>query len=508
MTRTRTTRLRRPLLTGSTAVAAMAVTAGLVAATAEPAKAATGPKLSLIAATTSLTLTSWKEDPGVYLDLGTYLTAEGRPLELKVTRKSYKDPVTVTQTVYEGGKAKAKTLPKGTVKDFSGLPGFAEITVTDKAGKKVLNRTEDFCPNNASGRVRPDAPATSKYPESCPTNPFTLGSVWGVEQGWAANTYAGSYTEPVALAAGTYTAKVGVAKKYRDLFGIANKPATVKVTVVERSYEDDQGAAGSAASRSATAGEHTGHEAAVPHTTHRTAPGRCPLVENGAAPTAPAVIVAIDGPSGTGKSSTSKAVAAQLGLSYLDTGAQYRAITWWMVTNGIDTDDPHAVAAAAGKPEIVSGTDPAGPTITVDGVDVAGPIRTQEVTSKVSAVSAVPEVRARITELQRTIAAAAPLGIVVEGRDIGTTVLPDADLKIFLTASAEARAARRSGELKGADVHATREALIKRDAADSSRKTSPLAKAGDAVEVDTTALSLPQVIECVVTLVEEKRAGK
>ncbi|MFC7811942.1 (d)CMP kinase [Streptomyces olivaceus] len=231
-------------------------------------------------------------------------------------------------------------------------------------------------------------------------------------------------------------------------------------------------------------------------------------MENGAAPTAPAVIVAIDGPSGTGKSSTSKAVAAQLGLSYLDTGAQYRAITWWMVSNGIDTDDPHAVAAAAGKPDIVSGTDPATPAITVDGVDVAGPIRTQEVTSKVSAVSAVPEIRARITELQRTIAATAPLGIVVEGRDIGTTVLPDADLKIFLTASAEARAARRSGELKGADVNATREALIKRDAADSSRKASPLAKAGDAVEVDTTALTLPQVIECVVTLVEEKRAGK
>ncbi|MFE6357428.1 (d)CMP kinase [Streptomyces rochei] len=231
-------------------------------------------------------------------------------------------------------------------------------------------------------------------------------------------------------------------------------------------------------------------------------------MENGAAPTAPAVIVAIDGPSGTGKSSTSKAVAAQLGLSYLDTGAQYRAITWWMVTNGIDTDDPHAVAAAAGKPEIVSGTDPAAPTITVDGTDVAGPIRTQEVTSKVSAVSAVPEVRARITELQRTIAAGAPQGIVVEGRDIGTTVLPDADLKIFLTASAEARAARRSGELKGADVNVTREALIKRDAADSSRKTSPLAKADGAVEVDTTELTLPQVIECVVTLVEEKRAGK
>lgn len=231
-------------------------------------------------------------------------------------------------------------------------------------------------------------------------------------------------------------------------------------------------------------------------------------MENGAARTVPAVIVAIDGPSGTGKSSTSKAVASQLGLSYLDTGAQYRAITWWMVSNGIDVTDPSAIAAASGKPEIVSGTDPAAPAITVDGTDVAGPIRTDEVTSKVSAVSAVPDVRARITELQRAIAAGAETGIVVEGRDIGTTVLPDADLKIFLTASPEARAARRSGELKGADINATREALVKRDAADSSRKTSPLAKADDAVEVDTSDLTLQQVIECVVTLVEEKRAAK
>ncbi|MFC5803509.1 (d)CMP kinase [Streptomyces formicae] len=223
------------------------------------------------------------------------------------------------------------------------------------------------------------------------------------------------------------------------------------------------------------------------------------------------VIVAIDGPSGTGKSSTSKAVAAELGLSYLDTGAQYRAITWWMISNGIDTTDAAAIASASGKPVIESGTDPAAPTITVDGADASGPIRTQEVTAKVSAVSAVPEVRSRITELQRSIAAAAEKGIVVEGRDIGTTVLPDADLKIFLTASPEARAARRSGELKGkeaADLATTREALIKRDAADSSRKTSPLAKADDAVEVDTSDLTLAQVIECVVTLVEEKRAVK
>lgn len=223
------------------------------------------------------------------------------------------------------------------------------------------------------------------------------------------------------------------------------------------------------------------------------------------------MIVAIDGPSGTGKSSTSKSVAAALGLSYLDTGAQYRAITWWMLTNGVPVDDAAAVAAAAAKPVIASGTDPAAPAITVDGEDASAPIRTKEVTAAVSAVSAVPEVRTRITALQRSIAAEAAGGIVVEGRDIGTTVLPDADLKVFLTASPEARASRRSGELKGkeaTDVSATREALIKRDAADSGRKTSPLKKADDAVEVDTTELTLEQVVERVVTLVRSAAEAK
>jgi cytidylate kinase len=234
-------------------------------------------------------------------------------------------------------------------------------------------------------------------------------------------------------------------------------------------------------------------------------------VENPVSPASP-VIVAIDGPSGTGKSSTSRAVAAELGLSYLDTGAQYRAITWWMLSNGVDVNDQVAVADSVGKPVIVSGTDPAAPAITVDGVDAGGPIRTQEVTaavSAVSAVSAVPEVRTRLVEYQRAMAAAATAGIVVEGRDIGTTVLPDATVKIFLTASAEARAARRSGELTGAlSVADTQAALIRRDAADSGRKTSPLAKADDAVEVDTTQLTLEQVIERVVALVREKRATR
>jgi cytidylate kinase len=219
------------------------------------------------------------------------------------------------------------------------------------------------------------------------------------------------------------------------------------------------------------------------------------------------MIVAIDGPSGTGKSSTSKAVAAKLGLSYLDTGAQYRAMTWWMLNNGIDVDDAFAVATAVDKPVIVSGTDPSAPTITVDGADATGLIRTQTVTAAVSAVSAVPEVRARLVRLQRAAALSAPEGIVVEGRDIGTTVLPDAAVKIFLTASPEARAARRNGELEGEEtmsLEAVREALVERDAADSGRATSPLAKADDAVEVDTTQLSLEQVVECVVALVEER----
>lgn len=222
----------------------------------------------------------------------------------------------------------------------------------------------------------------------------------------------------------------------------------------------------------------------------------------------PAVVVAIDGPSGTGKSSTSKAVAARLGLAYLDTGAQYRAITWWMLHHGVDVADPAAVAAAAATPDVVSGTDPQAPTITVDGTDVAAPIRGPEVTGAVSAVSAVPAVRERITALQRSIAAEATAGIVVEGRDIGTTVLPDADLKIFLTASEEVRAARRSGEIgrRGAEgVATTRADLARRDAADSSRAVSPLAQAGDATEVDTSHLTLDEVVDCVVTLVEDRK---
>ncbi|MGW8883447.1 lysyl oxidase family protein [Streptomyces sp. NPDC055749] len=257
MTTSQKARLWRPTIA---AAAAITVTAGVVAAAPDGASAQPTPKLSLIAASTSVTLDSWKEDPGVYLDLGTYLTAENGPLELKVTRKSYKDPVVATQIIREGKKTRTKVLPTGTVKNFSGLPDFIQVTLTDAAGKTVANKKEAFCPNNASGRVRPDAPAKSKYPESCPGNPFTLGSVWGVENGWASNTYAGYESAPVALKPGKYTAKVAVTKRYRDLFGIANKPQTVKVTVRERSYEEDSGTAAAKSHGSHMSG-HAGHGA-------------------------------------------------------------------------------------------------------------------------------------------------------------------------------------------------------------------------------------------------------
>lgn len=222
------------------------------------------------------------------------------------------------------------------------------------------------------------------------------------------------------------------------------------------------------------------------------------------------VIVVLDGPAGTGKSTVSREVAARLGLSFLDTGAMYRAMTYWLLVNGVDVEDAEAVATASGKPAIVSGTDAGGPTITVDGQDVSGPIRGPEVTSAVSAVSAVPEVRARLVDLQRDSAAAAPRGIVAEGRDMGTVVFPAADLKVFLTASADTRAARRAAQMgvtDPAEIAAILADINRRDAADSGRATSPLAKAADAVEVDTSELTPEQVVARIIGLARE-RAGE
>jgi cytidylate kinase len=217
------------------------------------------------------------------------------------------------------------------------------------------------------------------------------------------------------------------------------------------------------------------------------------------------LVIAMDGPSGSGKSSVSRGVARALGLRYLDTGAMYRAVTWWMLREGVPVDDPAAVAARAGDPDVRSGTDPEAPTISVDGVDVSGPIRSAEVTGAVSAVAAVPEVRERLVALQREIIGAG--GIVVEGRDIGTVVAPGAAVKIYLTASPEVRAQRRSKELTGASVSSTQADMARRDRLDSTRTTNPLARADDAVEVDTTSLGLTEVITEIVQIAKGVRAS-
>ena len=224
-----------------------------------------------------------------------------------------------------------------------------------------------------------------------------------------------------------------------------------------------------------------------------------------ASPTA-TLVVAIDGPSGSGKSSTSRGVAARLGLRYLDTGAMYRAMTWWMLRAGVDVHDPEAVAARVGEPTIVSGTDPLAPTIVVDDVDVAEAIRGEDVTGSVSPVSAVPEVRARLLGLQRSIIGAGDRGIVVEGRDIGSVVAPDAPVKVFLTADPAARAQRRAAEEGGSDVTATQESLLARDRIDSGRTVAPLTMADGAVHIDTTPYTLDEVIGLVVALVEAVEA--
>lgn len=217
--------------------------------------------------------------------------------------------------------------------------------------------------------------------------------------------------------------------------------------------------------------------------------------------------IAVDGPAGSGKSSVCRGAARELGARYLDTGAMYRAMTWAVLHAGIDPADADAVAAFSAQPRIESGTDPLEPTIRVDGHDVAIEIRGPEVTAAVSPVSAVAQVRARLVALQRRAvedAAAVGVPIVVEGRDIGTVVLPDAGLKIFLTADPAERARRRAAEQGSDDVDAAQASLERRDAYDSSRKESPLAQAADAVVLDTTDLSLEQVIARVCELARER----
>jgi CMP/dCMP kinase len=219
-------------------------------------------------------------------------------------------------------------------------------------------------------------------------------------------------------------------------------------------------------------------------------------------------VVAMDGPSGTGKSTVSRRLAKAVGAAYLDTGAMYRAVTLAVIRAGLDPDsaDAEQVAIDAAK-SIRSVTDPSAPLVLLDGEDVEAEIRGPEVTGAVSAVSAKPQVRAALVEQQREMIAENP-GIVVEGRDIGSVVVPDAPLKVYLTASEEVRAARREAQDRKAGRtadHATVLADVRRrDRLDSTRKTSPLHAAADALVLDTDDLPVDAVLTELLRLVEER----
>jgi cytidylate kinase len=210
------------------------------------------------------------------------------------------------------------------------------------------------------------------------------------------------------------------------------------------------------------------------------------------------LVVAVDGPSGAGKSSASRGAASALGLRYLDTGSMYRALTWWLLGQGVDTSDADAVGGLAAEPVIEVGTDPRASWTRVNGTDVSTAIRTHEVTSAVSAVAAVPLVRVHLIARQRDIIADGP-GIVAEGRDIGTVVAPAAQVKVYLTADSDARADRRATEASWS-ASSTRVEQDRRDRLDAAQS----AKADDAVLIDSTRLDLQQVIDIIVRLARER----
>jgi CMP/dCMP kinase len=216
-------------------------------------------------------------------------------------------------------------------------------------------------------------------------------------------------------------------------------------------------------------------------------------------------VVAIDGPSGSGKSTVSRRLASALEGAYLDTGAMYRAVTWVALRDGVDLADTEAIAKVAVEAELTVTTDPEAPHIAVNGQRVDGPIRGPEVTGAVSAVAAVPAVRRLLVAQQREIIAGADR-IVVEGRDIGTVVAPEAELKVFLTAEADERARRRSVET-AADQRATAEALARRDELDSTRAADPLQLAEGAVELDTTEMGIDEVVKTLRELAMSRSRG-
>jgi len=228
------------------------------------------------------------------------------------------------------------------------------------------------------------------------------------------------------------------------------------------------------------------------------------------------LVIALDGPSGSGKSSVSRQVAGRLGLAYLDTGAMYRAATWWCVRNEVDLADQSAVAALVAAMPLDIGVDPAGPTVHVDGVDIAEAIRDSAISTAVSAVATNLDVRAElrrrqreIIDVERTAGFSGGSGVVAEGRDITTVVAPDADVRVLLTASEEARLARRSldvhGDADASSVEATRDQVVRRDR-DDSTVSQFLVAADGVVTVDSSDLDFEQTVQAVLEVVE--RSGR
>lgn len=222
-------------------------------------------------------------------------------------------------------------------------------------------------------------------------------------------------------------------------------------------------------------------------------------------------VVAVDGPSGSGKSSVSRQVARTLGFAFLDTGAMYRALTWWCLERGIDLDDEPAVIEAATELPLTIGTDPDAPKITVNGIDVAAAIREPRISTTVSRVATIIPVRGILRDLQRRLiseAAVARGGVVAEGRDITTVVAPDAQVRILLTASEAARLARRSRELHGdaaaESVAATRAQVLDRDRADSTVSEFSVAAEGVTL-IDTSDLDFEGSVGAVLRVVAEAR---
>lgn len=243
----------------------------------------------------------------------------------------------------------------------------------------------------------------------------------------------------------------------------------------------------------------------------------------GAAAAGHALVIAVDGPSGSGKSSAARGVATALGLRYLDTGAMYRALTWWLVEHEYDVSDPALVAERTLGLALEIGTEPGEQRVRVDGIDVTADIRNRRVSNVVSLVASVPQVRAHLIASQQQIiaeAVATGAGIVAEGRDIGTVVAPDATVKIFLTASEQVRAERRAAELSArqastgaapadrADDNAPSAAVTRQEQQRRDRRDAPQTQvASDAIVIDATDLALDEVIGQILALATSASAG-